>query len=242
MLKKSATVETDDPDNARIVLTVQANVLVELDLQTNQIRYKDIAIGEEKIQKIVFLTKDPSAVKFGEVKSSKKGVKAAMVRGDDASWVLEVKYKPKEVGHFTAKIDVELLEPQKKTLTAFLTANVRGDIKTLPNIVSIQKGLEGVQTKRTVRLQADEGTTFDVKKVKEETGYLELEVEEQTKGKVYLLHVRLTQKGEEADRFVTKILVHTTSKKQPVIEIPVHVKTRKPVDQKPAPAQKPVGE
>jgi hypothetical protein len=222
---KSATVETDDPENARIILTITANVLVELDFEVNQIRLKDIEVGKEQIQTIAFVAKEPSKVKFGEVKSSNEEARVKMVKGADGAWSLEVKFTPTKVGHATAKIEVTLTEPEPKTLVVFLTSTVRGDIRAMPDRIILQTGLEGVELKRSVRLQADE-ITFKVKKMVEKEGYLDLEMEETQPGKSYLIHVKLSEKGAKTERFVTNIVITTSSKKQPVIEIPVHVKPK----------------
>lgn len=207
------------------MLTVTANVLVNLDLERKHARFYDIKMGEEKTQQIPFLAKDSGGVRFGEVTSSSEDFSGRMVAETTetgTAWSLVVTSKPSAVGHISGKLEVELLEPERKTLVVFATAKARGDIKVLPDSLSIRRKPDEGEVDRTIRLQAEE-STFELLGVSEPGGYLAIESEVVTEGKVILLHTKLSDKGQGEERFSTKIKVETSSGLQPVIEIPVHV-------------------
>ncbi|MBW2264407.1 MAG: hypothetical protein JRG91_20775 [Deltaproteobacteria bacterium] len=226
-LRKTATVQTDDPEKATIKLTIIANVVVENDLETKNVRFSGAEIGKETIVKVPFLSSDQKALSFGKVTSSKDDITAAMVHDESAtggSWSLEVRMTPAAAGHVTAKLDVEMLAPEKKTIVVFASAKVAGDIRVLPDMISIHAKAGDDVAPRKIRLRAAKGT-FKVKKVVEKSGDLDVELQEETPGEVYVLTVGITKQGLAKQGFQATITVHTSSKLQPVIEIPVRMKT-----------------
>ena len=218
--------QTDHPDKAKLTLTVIANVVVDNDLESKNIRFAGAEIGKESMVKIPFLSKDPSSLSFGKVTSSKDDVTAAMVK-DGAGWSLEAKLVPTVAGHSTAKIDIEMLAPEKKTIVVFASAKVAGDIRVIPDVVSIHRKPGTEVPDRQVRLRSDKGS-FEVEKVESGSEDVKVEITEETPGEVYLLTVGLTEKGLAKQAFNTEIKVHTSSKVQPVIEIPVRVRVLAP--------------
>lgn len=224
-LRKAATVQTDDPARATITLTVIANVVVDNDLETKNVRFSGAEIGKESVVKVPFLSKDQGALAFGKVTSSREDVTAEMVLDEakaGGTWSLEVRMTPVSAGHVTAKLDVEMTAPEKKTIVVFASAKVSGDIRVMPDVVSIHRNPDVEVPPRKVRLRADKGT-FKVKKVVEESGDIDVKLEEETPGTIYVLTVSLTEQGLGKPGFQTTITVHTSSKLQPVLEIPVRM-------------------
>jgi hypothetical protein len=199
-------------------------VIVELDLESSSLRFEDIPVGDEAVKTVPFIAKDPAGVRFGQVTVAEEGVSAKMVKSPQgAGWSLEVRIRPRTIGHVAAKIEVEILEPETKKVTLFCTANATGDIRAMPEVLTITRKPGDPQATGTVRIQADKGP-LKIKSVKEEGGFLEIALEEAEKGKATLLHATLTSKGQAELRFSTTIVVNTSSDKQPVLEIPVRVR------------------
>jgi hypothetical protein len=225
-------VETDHPEKAKLTLTVIANVVVENDLETKNIRFSGAQIGKESVMKIPFLAKDQKALSFGKVTSSKDGFTAAMVRDEqkDGAWSLEVKLTPAAAGHVTAKIDVQMLAPEKKNFVVFASAKVEGDIRVVPDVVTMHRKPGASVPARQVRLRANHGTMFKVEKVETSSDDIEVQLTEVTAGENYILTVNLAEKALDKPAFNTSFKVHTNSELQPVIEIPVRVKIIQPQD------------
>ncbi len=218
--------QTDHPDKGSITLTVIANVVVENDLETKNVRFSGAEIGKESIVKVPFLSTSQGALAFGKVASSRDDITAVMVHDKTkggGTWSLEVRMTPTSAGHVTAKLDVPMTAPEKKTIVVFASAKVSGDIRVVPDTVSIHRNPDVGVPPRKVRLRADKGT-FKVKKVVESSGDIDVKLEEETPGQIYVLTIGLTEQGLEKQGFQTMITVHTSSKLQPVIEIPVNMK------------------
>jgi hypothetical protein len=242
---KAATVETDDPAYERTVLTVKANVVVDLDFDRPHLRFPTIMIGEESVQVVPILAANPSSLAFGPIKSNLPGLKVKLVKEEKdgkPAYSLELRYKPKAVANVSDTVELSVLKPEERVLTLNVSAFVQGDIKASPSILSLRKteGAEVVEGKVTVR--ADKGT-FVVKKMNDAAGYLSLAREEVEAGKEYALLVKVNEKGMSQDRFTTTIVVTTSSKLQPTLDIPVNFYSAKPPSAQPTGATglKPIG-
>lgn len=233
---KAVTVETDDPAYERTVLTVKANVVVDLDFERPHLRFPTITIGEESVQVVPILAADPASLVFGPIKSKLPGLKTKLVKEEKdgkPAYSLELRYKPAAVANISDTVELSVLKPEERVLTLNVSAFVQGDIKASPSILSLRKteGAGPVEGKVTVR--ADKGT-FGIKKMTDAAGYLSVAREEVEAGKEYRLLVTVKEKGMKEERFTTTLVVTTSSKLQPTLEIPVNFYSAKPPSAQPA--------
>jgi len=222
-ISKSATVETDDPANPKLQLTLSATVVVNLDFENLQLRFQDAQVGERRVERVRFVAEKPDAVKFGKVTCTGPGIQARMVQETEQGqtvWYLEVELRPSMAGHVGGTVEVELLEPEPKTLKIYATASVIGDVRVTPQVMVLHETGEGAET--NVRLEAVKDP-FTIKSAKDPAGLLSVEIEALAKGRTYVLHVRLTKAGKAKGTFESAIVIKTSSAKQPEIKVPVHV-------------------
>lgn len=234
---KAVTVETDDPAYERTILTVKANVVVDLDFERPHLRFPTIMIGEESVQTVAILAANPAALVFGPIKSKLPGLKTRLVKGDKdgkAVYSLELRYKPQAVANVSDTVELSVLKPEERVLILNVSAFVQGDIKASPSILSMRKTQGAESVEGTVTVRAEKGT-FTVKKAVDAAGYLSVTREEVEAGKEYRLLVKVKDKGMAEDRFTTTIVVTTSSKLQPTLDVPVNFYSAKP------PAAKPTG-
>jgi len=224
-ISRAATVETDDPKNARVTLTVSANVLVDLDFERTHLRFTKMKPGDENVQVMGILAKNPGAVVFGEVTSTLEGLEAKLIKGEKegtAAWSLELRYKANTVGKNMGRVELKVLKPEDKVLSLNVSVQVEGNIKAVPSVLSLRKPADAsMKTSGTVTLKADEGT-FTIKKIEEAMGYLKIKREVVTPGKEYRIIVEPSKKSDVGDRFSTNIFISTDSSQQPKIQVPVH--------------------
>jgi hypothetical protein len=213
-------------------------VIVENDLETSNLRFSGAEVGKESVVKIPFLSKNPSKLAFGKVTSSRDEFTARMVHDpgkDGGSWSLEAKLLPTAAGHVTAKLELEMTAPEKKPIVVFASAKVEGDIRVVPDVVTIHRRPDMDVADRKVRLTANKGS-FKVVDVKEKSGDIDVSLAEETPGEAYVLTVAISEQGLAKNSFHTTITVKTDSDMQPAIDIPVRVKL---LPKPGAPLQKP---
>jgi len=240
---KAVTVETDDPAYERTILTVKANVVVDLDFERPHLRFPTIMIGEESVQVVPILAADPAALQFGPIKSKLPGLKTKLIKEQKdgkPAYSLELRYKPKEVANVSDTVELSVLKPEERVLILNVSAFVQGDIKASPSILSMRKVQDAGAVEGTVTVRAEKGT-FTVKKAVDAAGYLSVTKEEVEAGKEYRLLVKVKDKGMAEDRFTTTIVVTTSSALQPTLDIPVNFYSAKPPSSKPAGTAGPTG-
>jgi hypothetical protein len=222
-LTKGATVETDDPAHASTVLTVSANVIVDLDFERNFVRFPTTRMGEQTSQAMPILAVNPEALAFGKVTSTVDGVTGNVLREEADGkpvWSLQLYFKPKTIGSIAGQVDVKVLKPEEKTLSLNVTGVVEGDIKALPTFVSLRKLENGTAPEGKVTLKSEKGP-FKIRKIAEEQGYVKVTTKTVTAGKEYALTVGVTALGMTQERFSTKVVITTDSHAQPSIDLPV---------------------
>jgi hypothetical protein len=232
---KAVTVETDDPAYEKTVLTVKANVVVDLDFDRPNLRFPTIMIGEESVQNMAILAADPAALVFGPIKSKLPGLKTRLVKEEKdgkPAYSLELRYKPTVVANVSDTVELSVLKPEERVLVLNVSVFVQGDIKASPSILSLRKSPDAGSVEGTVTLRADKGT-FTVKKAVDAAGYLSVTREEVEAGREYRLLVKVKDKGMAEDRFTTTIVVATSSKLQPTVEVPVSFFSARPPSAKP---------
>jgi hypothetical protein len=233
---KAATVETDDPAYERTVLTVKANVVVDLDFERPHLRFPTIKIGEESVQVVPILAADPSALVFGPVKSTLPGLKTKLVKEEKdgkPAYSLELRYKPTKVANVSDTVELSVLKPEERALILNVSAFVQGDITASPSILSLRKIESAGSVEGQVSVRANE-ETFIIRKMTDAAGYLSMTKEVAEAGKEYKLLVTVNEKGMAEERFTTTIVVTTNSKLQPTLEIPVNFYSAKAPSAKPS--------
>jgi hypothetical protein len=221
---KLISVETDDPVTPKITLTVTANIVVDVDFERPSLGFPSLKIGEQTSSAMPILAKDPAGLELGEVTNDIPGLAARLVKGEKEgkpSWSLDVSFKPEKVGNVSGTVKLQVKKPKETELILRITGRVEGNIKATPPVISLRKPLDPKQPGIPVALKAEKGI-FRIKKVREETGKVAVKTETVTEGKEYKLIITVSEAGLKDERFSTKLVVTTSSKQQPEIEIPVY--------------------
>jgi hypothetical protein len=222
-LSKSVTVETDDPVEPRAVLTVNCNVVVDVDLERTFVPLGMVKLGDEPAMAIPFIGKALDAAEFGEVRVDMPDLKAWLVKvNKDGRQVpqLEMKYKATALGAASGRVTVKLLKPRVADLVVSLNVNVQGDITILPPQVFLRASAQGAVAPQVVELKTDKAP-FKVKKVEDPDRLLDVRLETAEPGKWYKLHVALKDGKGPGHDFSTKVVVTTDARQQPTLVVPV---------------------
>lgn len=225
-LSKTVTVETDDPAEPRVTLTVNANVVVDLDLEVPTV-VLPVKVGEEQVRLVKVLAKDPARVQLGEVHSDLKEVTARLVRETENGvpvHKLEVKAKPRTIGQLAGRVTVKVLQPRQVELALAVNVQATGDISIQPTRLTLMAPQTGGPVTGTITLKADKGT-FKILKAEDPNKQVVLKQETVTAGKEYRIQVTRTAKeGENPPPVNTQLVITTNAAQAPKVEIPVQVR------------------
>lgn len=129
-LSKSVNVATDDPVEPNLSLTVNANLVVELELEAATLQLPPLQVGREHIQEVRVLARDSKLLAFGAVTSDLEGVTGTMVQhgtADAPAWVLQLRAKPTTVRTAWGHVNVVVKAPKPRHLALPVHLAVTGD-------------------------------------------------------------------------------------------------------------------
>jgi hypothetical protein len=219
-------VETDDPVEPNITLTLSANVVVEVDFERPFLRIQNAKKGAESVQTVQILSKSPETLEFGEVNSEVKGLVPKLIKAEKdgkISWSLEIRFKPDAIGEFSGSVTVKVKKPKETVLTLNMSGRVEGDIWFNPISLTIFKdqGTPEKKAEGVVILKSDKNS-FKILKAGDSSGKFAVTTKTIAKGKEYNVTVAVSEKQNKESNFSSKVVITTDSNEQPTIEIPVH--------------------
>ncbi|MBI4776490.1 MAG: hypothetical protein HY788_20325 [Deltaproteobacteria bacterium] len=154
----------------------------------------------------------------------KDKIETRLIRGEDhKSYVLEVSSSYAEQGTYKGHIYFHTNNPHKPDIRIPVVVVVSGPIRVTPPNVSFGTLNEDQarSQKRSVQLMAVEANDLKILGVEYDKSVLDVQVEDKTPGKEYLVNVSLNQEHLTKGKLEQKIVVKTNAPRTPDIEIPV---------------------
>lgn len=249
---KTVSVTTNDPENPKLTLTVNANIVVDFALQPPHLYMGRFSKNDTTVRTTKVIAKEPAKLKITKVTPSNDLLSAKIVESkpqapapddpnkkiekveppkDDSGLELEVTLKPgMKVGRFNEKITLETNIEKVPTYELNVSGEVLGDIQIEPRLVSLRGEGQEKEFSSSVKIFTDnQDVKFKVTKAACEDPKFETTIETVEKDRSYKINV--VYKGEPPEKYVrSKLLVSTDSPEQPEIELPVYLSVKPPED------------
>lgn len=245
------TLSSNDPNNSKMTLRLEANVLVGIDVKPRESVYFKGRPGEIEAQKLDLIASNGAAFAVTELelggdsldvsiepapdkalkdkdgKTNVGGKKpAGAIAGGNSAYTLTVNVKPDAaIGQLSQSIAIKTDHPKSDSLKITARGRLEGNVTVLPQQVFFltQRAKEDPsRLTRRVSIKATSGS-MSLGKLEAPSGF---EVKSNTveEGKEFSLEVKYTGSLEKQDAIRDKLVVHTSDKRQPKIEIPLHVR------------------
>jgi len=224
-LSKSISVQTSDPDNARVRLRLKGTVIVEADLVPQRISFGRIDMGEPvtKIAKLV--AREPGKVRLTSAKATTENLnlKAKLIKVDGQDAV-EVKFVGKAAGTVRGIVEVGTSSEKRPSIKLIVTGFVMGNWEVRPRTVHFPEPEEGAEEplKRTIRITPRNETRFRVTKVTDPDGAVSGTVTKAEKG--FEVEVTLN-KVPEKRRGILKVTTNDPSERN--IDVRYYVRRKR---------------
>ncbi len=222
LMSKTVRVQSNDPKNPTLKLTLKGTIEVEVGFARAYVRIPTISLGEEKAAETKFMVKDRTDFKVLGIESSTPSMTATLkpLEGttDEA---LVITYKGTKVGRFNETVTIKTNRAGYETLKLTVTGMVQGDIDARPKNISFQIGSS--RTEQNVVLRSKK-KPFKVLKVHDVNKLVKTSVEKGATNKEWKIKVTLIHKGTE--RASTQLVITTDSKEQPTVTIPVYLRPK----------------
>lgn len=221
-VSKTVTVDTNDPETPRYVLTIKANVLEEVIAEPRRLWFDQIKVGQSVTSEVEIRPTTDLELEITRVRSTSPVLKLHYEKkeGENAYLLRVSTSKDAPLGRFAGDIQVFTNSRRQRVLAIPFFGEIISDVSVFPPEISygvVERGREVIKQilitvhKRDVKL-----TGFEVK-----PDYLSLHLIPDETNYFHRLEVILG-KDVPVGRFEGRVQIHTTSSDQPLLTVPVY--------------------
>lgn len=223
-VKKALTVETNDPDNPRVRLSLFGEVISEVMVTPRYINFRrvnrdkrpkpiklEIKLREGKGLKIREVSADNPAILLKEEKSSENEARYAVSLAEKLP-------TGRLAGNILVKTNSKKAPKTKVPFYAF----VEGRVKLSPQVLSFGVIRPGEPATREITLRGTGAKPFSVDRVKATTDAITSEVLPVERGKVYRLRVAYDPGDRTSGRVSERLTIFVGGDEEEVLEVPVY--------------------
>jgi hypothetical protein len=223
-VKKSITVETNDPDNPRVSLTIFGEVTAEVMVKPRYVNFRNVSKANP-----------PRPIPLEIRLREGEGLKIKQVSADNPSIVLEEEKRTDNeavyavslaenvpTGRLTGKILVKTNSKKSPKTEVPFYAFVEGRVKVSPQLVSFGLIRPGEPSSRDITLRGTGEEAFSVERVKATTEAITTEILPEQEGKAYRLRVTYDPGEKTKGRVSEKLTIFVGGGEEEVLELPVY--------------------
>ncbi len=235
-LRKTAAVQTNDPKNPRITLSLSATVSVAVEVQPRGVLMEG-SVSDELVQTVTIRAKEPQPLVLRPTQVTHPDKVAYELKTVEEGRVYElvIRNLNKQRGRYAGQITLETNYPHKPQLQVLYAAVIKGKVEFQPQkliFAPVRKpepagGSGGIDfPTRTVNVSLVEDGKLSIEKLDYEQAYFEVETKAVVPNRQYLLSVSV--KGEAVSSVLLRkeLKIYTNIETEKVLSVPIEV--RKP--------------
>ncbi len=223
-VKKAITVETNDPKNARVRLSISGKVIADVMVTPRYINFRNVDKASL-----------PAPLQLEVRVREKAGLKIQDVSVDNPYVVLEERKRSETeakysvslaekvpIGRLSGKIHIKTNSKKSPKMQVHCYAFVQGNVKLTPQVVSFGVIRPGQTSSREITLKGKAGESFSVDGVKATTDAITSEVLPGKEGESYRVRVTYDPGGKTKGRVSERLTILVKGKEEEVLEVPVY--------------------
>jgi hypothetical protein len=229
-IKKSISVLSNDPGTPNYKLTISGEIIEYISIKPVNINFGSISVDKEAGRTVTVAIKSQSEpdFKINKVTPSQPFIDASIVEEKDGEYILNVSLKDyRKIGRFSGKINlVTNSSKQQKAIIPFL-GEITGDVTAYPKRIYYGIVTEGKELTQKVFVKINkEG--IKVLDTKLTPDFLSVKIDEKYGQNNPHCLIEITLPKDVAIGKLNGLLeLHTNSKQQPVIKIPITGEVKK---------------
>ncbi|MFQ5964161.1 MAG: DUF1573 domain-containing protein [Candidatus Scalinduaceae bacterium] len=225
---KSITVKSNDPNSPNYKLTLTGEIKEAISVNPRNVNFGSIYIGEKIDKEITLKWLTESNLEIKKITSSKKFIYASIAEKNEEGYIIKVALTDTHIiGRFSGGIYVETNSSRQPKVTIPFFGEIIGDITTYPKIIYygiVTKGKELTQ-KVFVKINKND---IKILNIKVSPDFLSTKIiERKEKNNPHFLIEMKLHKEATIGKLNGLLELHTSSKIQPIIKIPIIGKIRK---------------
>jgi hypothetical protein len=236
LVRKTATVITNDPKNYRVRLILQARIKVPISLEPKAAVLQGFK-GDD-ISRVVTITaheERPLALQAVSLSLPDKVSYELKTVEEGRVYQVVMRNMSKEADRYKGLFTLKTNYPEKPYIAIRIFGQIRGNLQARPESLDFQLtgGAAAYSSKsnmsaykRSVLISLQQGNNLKIGKVEINRSRFEVDVEEIEKGKSYRFDVRLLPGTVLRGRTNDQMIIYTNSGDNQVIRVPITIRAR----------------
>ncbi len=226
-MEKKITVFSNDPENPQLALSISCDITVDVAVEPRQIVFGQIGKGETAEQGFAVTVNEPDKIKITGVTIDDEHFGLTLLEGGAGG---TAKYKltfkgGASIGRMTATVKIAYEGSTVPELAVPVRAEIVGDLVYNRSLYFNKK--DDAFPQREIAFTSRSGKTVKLTKVEDAEGKLKTEIRYEDNGtKAVLVAVVADPAASYAKPTRHKLVVHTSDKDQPTVEIPYTISER----------------
>ncbi len=223
-VKKGLTVETNDPENRLVRLTIGGNVVSEVTVEPRYLEWETLRPGDSpRPKKLSIRFLKGRGLRLEKIRSESPSVVLTKKSEDENRAVYSVSLaEDLPTGRFTGRITIRSNSERVPELHVPFQGQVQGNVKVIPHILSLGRITPGKVLTRYLQVSRTGKQDFTVQQVKATTEAIATEIREDKEGERYRVKVTYTPGSEAQGRIAERITILLNDGKKAFLEVPLY--------------------
>ncbi len=223
-VKKGLTVESNDPENGLVRLTIGGKVVSEVAVDPRYLDWETLRPGDSpRPKKLSIRFLKGRGLRLEKIQSESPSVVLTKKSEDENRAVYSVALaEDLPTGRFTGRITIRSNSERVPEVHVPFQGQVQGNVKVIPHILSLGKITPGKVLTRHLRVSKTGKQDFTVQKVKATTEAIATEIHEEKEGERYRIQVTYTPGSEAQGRIAERITILLNDGKETFLEVPLY--------------------
>ena len=229
-IKKSITVSSNDPNTPNHRLTISGQIIEDISIKPVKINFGSIFLDKDTDKTVTVTIKSQTEpdFKINKITPSKPFVNASIAEEKDGEYIINVTLKDySKIGRFSGKIYLETNNTkQKKAIIPFF-GEIAGDVTAYPKRIYYGIVTEGKELTQKLFVKMNVAN-IKILNTKISPDFLSIKIDERYEqdNPHCLIEIKLN-KNAAIGKLNGLLELHTNSKQQPVIKIPISGEVKK---------------
>ena len=223
-VKKGLTVESNDPENRFVRLTIGGQVISEVSVEPRYLNWETIRPDKAPEPRTLTIRFLPGrGLRLEKIQSESPSVVLTKVsEGENKVVYSAALAEDLPTGRFTGRITIRTNSGRVPEVHVPFQGLVQGNVKVVPYLLSFGRLRPGKASTRDLRVTKTGRQDFTVEKVKATSSAITTEVHEEKKGARYRIKVTYTPAGEARGRIAERITIFVNDGKRDFLEVPIY--------------------
>lgn len=229
-IMKSITVSSNDPDAPNHRLTISGQIIEVISIKPVNINFGSVFLDKDTDKTVTVTVKSQTEpdFKINKITPSKPYINASIAEEKDGEYIINVTLKDyRKIGKFSGKIILETNSQKQQKADIPFFGEIEGDVTAYPKRIYYGIVTEGKELTQKLFVKMNEAN-IKILNTKISPDFLSVKIDEryEQNNPHCLIEVKL-HKEAAIGKLNGSLELHTNSKQQPVIKIPISGEVKK---------------